>query len=338
MLLRNLGKTAVRATEIGFGAAPLGNLFAVVTDEDAQASLKTSWDSGCRFFDTAPLYGYGLSERRVGDALREKPRDEYVLSTKVGRLIRPGTGRDNVADFRSPMPFHAEFDYSYDATMRSFEDSLQRLGLDRIDVALIHDVGRDWHGDRQPEMFRKAMDGSAKALMALKAAGMVGAIGVGLNEADVCQDALNAADFDCFLLAGRYTLLEQGPLDRLFPACQKRNVSIIAGGAFNSGLLARLGQPDATYNYGAVPPEIAKRAAALHEVCAHHDVPLPAAALQFPLGHPVVATVIPGARNAAEVASHWQWARMKIPAALWEDLRGRGLLHPAAPVPQSPIL
>jgi D-threo-aldose 1-dehydrogenase len=338
MLLRNLGKTAVRATEIGFGGAPLGNLFAVVSEQDAQASLKAAWDNGCRLFDTAPLYGYGLSERRVGDALREKPRDEYVLSTKVGRLIRPGTGRDNVADFRSPMPFHAEFDYSYDATMRSFEDSLQRLGLDRIDVALIHDVGRDWHGDRQPEMFRKAMEGSAKALMKLKATGAVGAIGVGLNEADVCEDALNAADFDCFLLAGRYTLLEQGPLDRLFPACQKRNVSIIAGGAFNSGLLARLGQPDATYNYGAVPPEIAKRAATLHEVCAHHNVPLPAAALQFPLGHPVVASVIPGARNAAEVASHWQWARMKIPAALWEDLRGRGLLHPEAPAPQGPIV
>jgi D-threo-aldose 1-dehydrogenase len=287
MLLRNLGKTAVRASEIGFGGAPLGNLFAVVSEQDAQASLKAAWDSGCRFFDTAPLYGYGLSERRVGDALREKPRDQYVLSTKVGRLMRPGTGRDNVADFRSPMPFHAEFDYSYDATMRSLEDSLQRLGLDRIDVALIHDVGRDWHGDRQPEMFRKAMEGSAKALTKLKAAGTVGAIGVGLNEADVCEDALNAADFDCFLLAGRYTLLEQGPLDRLFPACQKRNVSIIAGGAFNSGLLARLGQPDATYNYGAVPPEIAKRAAALHEVCAHHNVPL--AILWWPRSFPARA-------------------------------------------------
>ena len=338
MLLRNLGKTAVRVTEIGFGAAPLGNLFAVVTDQDAQASLKQSWDSGCRFFDTAPLYGYGLSERRVGDALREKPRDQYALSTKVGRLLRPGMGRDSVADFKSPMPFHAEFDYSYDATMRTFEDSLQRLGLDRIDVGLIHDVGRDWHGDRQPEMFRKAMDGSAKALMKLKAEGTIGAIGVGLNEADVCEDALNAADFDCLLLAGRYTLLEQGPLDGLFPVCRKRNVSIIAGGAFNSGLLARLGQPDATYNYGAVPPDIAKRASALHEVCAHHNVPLPAAALQFPLAHPVVATVIPGARNAAEVASHWQWAHIKIPASLWEDLRGRGLLHPEAPVPQGPVL
>src|SRR4030095_2527596 len=185
MLLRNLGKTTVRVTEIGFGAAPLGNLFAVVTDQDAQASLKQSWDSGCRSFDTAPLYGYGLSERRVGDALRGKTRDPYAPSTKVGRLLRPRIGRDSVADFKSPMPFHAEFDYSYDATMRSLEDSLQRLGLDRIDVALIHDIGRDWHGDNQPAMFRQAMAGAAKALAELKAAGTIGAVGVGLNEADV---------------------------------------------------------------------------------------------------------------------------------------------------------
>jgi D-threo-aldose 1-dehydrogenase len=337
--LRTLGKTSLRVTEIGFGGAPLGNLFAVVSEQDAQASLAASWDNGCRFFDTAPFYGYGLSERRVGDALREKPRGEFKLSTKVGRLIRPGTaGKGHGTDFRSPMPFYAEFDYSYDATMRSFEDSMQRLGLDRIDVALIHDIGRDWHGDNQPEIFRNAMNGSAKALATLKAAGTVGAIGIGVNDADVCEEALRAADFDCFLLAGRYTLLEQGPLDRLFPACHKCNVSIIVGGAFNSGLLARLGQPDATYNYGAVPPEIARRAAALHEVCAHHNVPLPAAALQFPLAHPAVASVIPGARNAAEVASHWQWARLAIPAALWDDLRAQGLLHAEAPVPKGPVL
>jgi D-threo-aldose 1-dehydrogenase len=326
-------------TEIGFGGAPLGNLFAIVTDADARASLETAWASGCRFFDTAPLYGYGLSERRVGDALREKPRDQYVLSSKVGRLIRPGMqGRGGGTDFKSPMPFHAEFDYSYDATMRSFEDSLQRLGLERIDIALIHDVGRDWHGDRQPAMFREAMNGAAKALAELKAAGQIAAIGLGVNEAEVCEQALQEGDFDCFLLAGRYTLLEQEPLERLFPACRKRNVSIIIGGPFNSGLLARVGQPDATYNYGAVPAEIAQRAAALHEVCSAHGVPVPAAALQFPLAHALVASVIPGARNAAEVASHWQWARLKIPSALWDDLRARGLLHPEAPVPQGPVL
>lgn len=337
--MRNLGKTALRVTEIGFGGAPLGNLFAAVTEPDAQASLAASWDNGCRFFDTAPYYGYGLSERRVGDALREKQRDSYVLSTKVGRLIRPGAHlRGTGTDFHTPMPFHAKFDYGYDATMRSIEDSLQRLGLERIDVALIHDIGREQHGDQHDTYMRDAMEGGYRALAELKKSGQVGAIGLGVNEVAVCEEAMAHGDFDCLLLAGRYTLLEQGALDRFFPACQKRNISVIIGGPFNSGLLARVGQPDATYNYGAVPAEIAKRAAALHEVCAHHNVPLPAAAVQFPLAHPVVAAIIPGARNSAEVASHWQWARQTIPAALWDDLRARGLLHPQAPVPRNPVL
>jgi D-threo-aldose 1-dehydrogenase len=337
--LRNLGKTTLRVTEIGFGGAPLGNLFAVVTDPDAQASLAASWDNGCRFFDTAPYYGYGLSERRVGDALRQRKRDTYVLSTKVGRLIRPGAHlRGAGTDFHTPMPFYAQFDYGYDATMRSIEDSLQRLGLDRIDVALIHDIGREQHGDQHVKFMRDAMEGGYRALAELKKSGQIGAIGLGVNEVAVCEEAMGHGDFDCFLLAGRYTLLEQGALDRFFPACQKKNISIIVGGPFNSGLLARVGQPDATYNYGAVPAEIAKRAAALHEVCARHNVPLPAAAIQFPLAHPVVAAIIPGARNAAEVASHWQWARLKIPAALWDDLRQSGLLHAQAPAPQGPAL
>ncbi|MGH6893938.1 MAG: aldo/keto reductase [Dongiaceae bacterium] len=337
--MRNLGKTALRVTEIGFGGAPLGNLFAIVTEPDAQASLATAWDNGCRYFDTSPYYGYGLSERRVGDALREKPRDQYVLSTKVGRLITPGLHtRGSGTAFETPMPFGAKFDYGYDATMRSIADSLQRLGLDRIDVALIHDIARDYHGDDYPRHLRGAMEGGYRALVELKAAGQIGAIGLGVNEVAACEEAMGHGDFDCFLLGGRYTLLEQAPVDRFFPACQKKNISIIVGGPFNSGLLARLGRSDATYNYVAVPPDIAKRAAALHETCARHGVPLPAAALQFPLAHPVVAAIIPGARNRAEVASHWQWARLKIPAALWDDLRERGLLHPDAPVPQGPIL
>ncbi|HSE73145.1 MAG TPA: aldo/keto reductase, partial [Dongiaceae bacterium] len=180
--------------------------------------------------------------------------------------------------------------------------------------------------------------GAAKALMELRAAGQIGAIGLGVNEVEPCEQAMEQGDFDCFLLAGRYTLLEQGALDSFFPECRKRGTSIIIGGPFNSGLLARVGQPSATYNYGAVPPEIAKRAAALHVACARHDVPLPAVALQFPLAHPAVAAVIPGARNAAEVASHWQWARLRIPAALWDDLRESGLLDPRAPVPPAPVL
>jgi len=337
--LRKLGTTSLQVTEIGFGGAPLGNLFEVVTEPDAQGSLTTAWDNGCRYFDTSPYYGYGLSERRVGDALRQKPRDEYVLSTKVGRLITPGLhSRGPGTAFQTPMPFGSKFDYGYDATMRSIEDSFQRLGLDCIDVALIHDVARDHHGDDFPRQLRIAMEGGYRALAELKAAGQIGAIGLGVNEVEACEAAMGHGDFDCFLLAGRYTLLEQAPLDRFFPACQKKNISIIIGGPFNSGILARVGEPGATYNYVAAPPEIAKRAAALHEVCARHNVPLPAAALQFPLAHPVVAAVIPGARNAAEVASHWQWARLKIPAALWDDMREHGLLHSRAPVPQGPVL
>ncbi len=334
--MRTLGKTAVRVTEIGFGGAPLGNLFAAVSDSDAEASLRTAWESGCRYFDTAPLYGFGLSERRFGDALRDKPRDQYVLSTKVGRLLRPGAEKDSA--FQTPMPFHAEFDYSYDATMRSVEDSLQRLGLDRIDVALIHDLARDWQGDNYAANLRTAMDGAYRALVELKRSGQIGAIGLGVNEVEACEEAMARGDFDCFLLAGRYTLLEQGALDHFFPECQKRGISIIIGGPFNSGLLARVGRPDATYNYGAVPPEIAERAVALLEACSRHDVPLPAAALQFPLGNPVVAAVIPGARDATEVASHWKWMRLQIPTALWDDLREHGLLHPQAPTPRGSIL
>ncbi len=340
MLLRNLGKTAVRVTEIGFGAAPLGNLFAVVTEQDAQASLKTSWDSGCRFFDTAPLYGYGLSERRVGDALREKPRDQYVLSTKVGRLLRPGMGRDSVADFQSPMPFHAEFDYSYDATMRSFEDSLAapraRSYRRRADPRCRPRLARRPPARDVPQGDGRLGQGADEAE---GRAGTIGAIGVGLNEADVCEDALNAADFDCFLLAGRYTLLEQGPLDRLFPACQqaerlhhrRRRVQFRPAGA------ARAAGRDLQLRRGPAGDRQARgRAArglrASQRAAAGGGPAVPARRIRsWP-------SVIPGARNAAEVASHWQWARLKIPAALWEDLRGRGLLHPEAPVPQGPIL
>ena len=337
--MRNLGSTGLRVTALGFGGAPLGNLFTAVTDQDALAALAAAWDSGCRYFDTAPFYGYGLSERRFGDALRAKRRADYVLSSKVGRLITPGLHtRGPGTAFETPMPFGARFDYGYDATRRSLEDSLQRLGLDRIDVALMHDLGWEQHRDEHPRHMRDAMDGGYRALAELKKAGQIGAIGLGVNEVAVCEEAMGHGDFDCFLLAGRYTLLEQAPLDRFFPACQKRGISIIIGGPFNSGLLARVGQPSATYNYGAVPPEIAKRAAALHEVCARHKVPLPAAALQFPLAHPVVAAVIPGARNASEVTSHWQWAHLAIPPALWDDLRENGLLHAQAPVPQGPVV
>jgi D-threo-aldose 1-dehydrogenase len=334
MKSREIGRTGLHVTPLGFGGAPLGNLFAPVAEPDARTSLDTAWSKGCRYFDTAPYYGLGLSERRVGDALREHKRDDFVLSTKVGRLIQRGAKADPIASqFHSPMPFHVVFDYSYDGVMRSVEGSYQRLGLDRVDILLLHDLGEAEHGKELPRIFKGAMEGGYRALEELKRAGQIRAIGMGVNEVAICEEAMRHGDFDCFLLAGRYTLLEQGGQDELFPACRRKGVSIILGGPFNSGILVRAGRADATYNYAAVPPEIRTRVEKLLEVCRAHDVSLPAAALQFPLANPVVASVIPGARTPAESASHWEMLGAKIPAAFWAELRERKLLHPGVPVP-----
>ncbi len=332
---RRIGKTDLKVTPLGFGGAPLGNLLAPVSEANAAAALATAWRSGCRYFDTAPFYGYGLSERRTGDGLRANPRARYLLSTKVGRLIRPGGHPSKATEgFHSPLPFHAVFDYSYDGVMRSLEDSYLRLGLDRIDIALMHDIGRLTHGERHPEIMRTAMGGGYRALEELRRNGQVGAIGLGVNEIAVCEEAMGAGDFDCFLLAGRYTLLEQEPLNGFFPACQARGISIIIGGPFNSGILVRAGRAGGTYNYQTAPVAIQERVRKLSAICAAHRVGLPDAALQFCLAHRVVASVIPGARNAAEAASHARMLKARIPAAFWEELRAAGLLHPVAPVPK----
>ena len=337
MTPREIGRTGLKVTPLGFGGAPLGNLFTPVDAADARAAVDAAWDRGCRLFDTAPYYGYGLSERRVGDALRKRDRADFVLSTKVGRLIRRGANVNRTAEgFDSPMPFHVEFDYSYDGAMRSVEGSYQRLGLDRIDILLIHDLGRAEHGDRLPDMLKAAMDGAYRALDELRRAGQVRAIGLGVNEVEICEMALRHGDFDCLLLAGRYTLLEQGGQENLFSLCRQKGVSIILGGPFNSGVLARAGQPDATYNYGAVPPDMRDRVEKLAAACREFRVSLPAAALQFPLANPVLAAVIPGARTAAEATSHRDMLAAPIPPEFWVALRQRGLLRPDVPVPGAP--
>lgn len=331
---RHIGRTGLQVTPLGFGGAPLGNSLASVSDRKASEAINAAWSQGCRYFDTAPFYGYGLSERRTGDRLRAHPRDDFVLSTKVGRLVRIGDSEQKKREnFPGSLPFHAEFDYSYDGVMRSVEDSYQRLGLARIDILLLHDIGRATHGDDHERQTKIAMEGGYKALDELRRGGVVRAIGLGVNEVAVCEEAMQSGDFDCFLLAGRYTLLEQGPLERLFPACQKRGMSIIVGGPFNSGVLVRAGRPEATYNYLAVPDAIRDKVARLAEVAAAHGVALPDAALQFCLAHPVVASVIPGARNAAEAGSHWRMIEARIPPSFWSDLRHEGLLHSEAPVP-----
>jgi D-threo-aldose 1-dehydrogenase len=320
----------MKLPEFGLGCAPLGGLLSAVSSDDAAAVLRTALDGGVRFFDTAPFYGFGLSERRLGDALRGRP--DVILSTKVGRLLKPGLPDDPAAfGWPEPLPFHPVYDYGYDGVMRSFEDSLQRLGLDRIDILLLHDIGSFTHPDPEEERrhFRDAMSGGYRALDELRRSGQVRTIGIGVNEVDVSLRALEHGDWDVFLLAGRYTLLEQGPLEDLFPACERSGTRIVVGGPYNSGILVG----GRTWNYADAPDALFARVAAIREICGRHEVPLPAAALQFCLGHPVVETVIPGARTARELRETLEWMEVEIPEALWQELKHEGLIAPAAPTP-----
>jgi D-threo-aldose 1-dehydrogenase len=319
---------------IGFGGAPLGNLFAPIPEPDAVRAVAAAYDVGIRCFDTAPLYGRGRSERRIGAALRDRPRASFRISTKVGRLLRPATGRPTTDEAYTDIPdFEVEYDYSEDGALRSLDASLERLGLDRVDTLFIHDIDRWTHGDAQPARFREAMTGAYRALRRLRDQGVVSAIGVGVNEWEVCQQAAEAGDFDGFLLAGRYTLLEQAALESFLPLCERRGLFVVIGGPYNSGILATGAVAGATYNYRPAPPEILTRVARIEAVCRRHGVPLAAAALQFPLAHPAVRSVIPGARSADEVRANLALLRAPIPGALWSDLRAAGLLRPDAPTP-----
>jgi D-threo-aldose 1-dehydrogenase len=328
---RQIGRTKLQVTTLGLGTATMGGSRVKITQHEGEAIVTAAWDAGVRYFDTAPFYGVGAAEHRVGDALRDNNRDEWVLSTKVGRLLRPKTDTGASPDGRlSPMPFKVIYDYSYDGIMRSVEDSYQRLGLARIDILYVHDIGAYQHGPELNAQYLKVLRESGyRALEELRRTGVVSAIGIGVNEKEVLIEALGFGDWDAFLLAGRYTLLEQGPLDDLIPMCQARGTSLVIGGPLNSGILA--GRD--TWNYDTAPPEIMQRVQKIAAVCKAHDVPLPAAALQFPLAHPVVAAVIPGPRNAAEFGQNLPLFTMKIPPALWSDLRNEKLLHPNAPVP-----
>jgi D-threo-aldose 1-dehydrogenase len=308
-------------TELAFGGAPLGNLYAPIAEATADATVDAAWEHGIRSFDTAPLYGHGLSERRLGRILRERPRAEYALSTKVGRLLAPGRGSTD--GFAIPATHHVEWDFSADGVRRSLEESLERLGLDRVDTVLIHDPDRH---------YREALEQAYPALHELRAQGVVQAIGAGMNQAAMLTRFARDTDMDVVLLAGRYTLLEQDALDDLLPACAERGVQVIAAGVFNSGLLAR-DRPaaDATYDYGPAPRGLVARAHRLADVCERHGVSLPAAALALPGRHPAVATVLVGARDPAEVARNAELFARGVPEALWEELRAEGLLRPDAP-------
>lgn len=328
---RTLGRTGIALTTLGFGSTGLGNLYRSQTEDGAMATVQAAYDAGMRYFDTAPLYGFGLAEHRMGAALR-RLGGPVTLSTKAGwRLGRrdPADAPAGVSDslFQHPAPFKPRIDYSYDGVMRSFEDSLQRLGTDRVDILLLHDCDRRNHGEEgYRARFPEAVSGAARALVALRDGGAVRAIGAGLNEWEACQDFAEACDFDCFLLAGRYTLLDQGALASFLPLCERRGIGVILGGPYNSGILATGPVEGALYDYAPAAPAIMDRTRAIAAVCARHGVPLRAAALQFPLSHPAVTSVIPGARDPGEVAENVALMTQAIPGSLWQELRQVGLL------------
>jgi D-threo-aldose 1-dehydrogenase len=334
---RELGTTGLEVSELGFGGAAIGNLYRELADEDAGAAVRESFAAGVRYFDTAPFYGFGLSEVRLGQAL-QGAQSLPVISTKVGRRLVP-TGPQDASVGRegyfSPRPFAPVFDYSYESVMRSHAESLERLKVARVDILLCHDIGRMTHGAAHGARVAEFLEGGYRAMRELRDAGTVRAIGLGVNEWEISVELLAACELDCILLAGRYTLLEQPALATLLPLCEQRHVSIICGGPFNSGVLAAGSRAGARthYNYAAPPPEVLERVAKLESLCADFSVPLQAAALQFPLGHPRVASVVAGCANGAEARSCAAMFSHPIPPAFWRGLRERGLVDARAPLP-----
>jgi D-threo-aldose 1-dehydrogenase len=335
---RSLGRTGVRLSRLGLGAAPLGDLFDKVEDDEASALVAASWGGGVRYFDTSPWYGLGQSEHRLGRALYRRPRDELVLSTKVGRVLRRPLKPVPIdrGGWIGGLDFEYTFDYGYDGVMRSFEDSLQRLGMGRVDLLLIHDLD-SWHHQTRSVLdayFNQLFLGGWRALKELRDQGAIKGIGAGLNTVGSIPRFLDAFDIDFFLLAMRYTLLETDVLDEEFPRCTERGVGIVIGGGYNSGILATGAVPGAMYNYQPAGPAIMDRVAKIEAVCKRHNVPIAAAALQFPLGHEIVASIIPGAISAAQVERNLSGFRHPIPPDLWAELKSEKLLRSDAPTPK----
>ncbi len=322
-----------RGGALAFGASSIGNLYSPVADERARAVVTACWSQGIRHFDTAPFYGFGLSERRLGDALRDHPRDNYILSTKVGRRLVPGAAGDKYG-FVSPMPFDPVFDYGYDGVMRSFEASLHRLGLARVDILYLHDLGRVTHGDDDDRQFAAAMDGGYRALAELRAAGDVAVIGLGVNEVAVCERSFAHADFDLFMLAGRHTLLNHDA-SQFLTECDRRGVSIVAAGVFNSGILATgTGGADAPwYDYAPAPPEVIAQVRTIEAICTRHGVPLPAAAMQFAAAPAAVHATAIGTASPARIGDLRALANHVIPSRFWEELSAAGLVPAHVPLP-----
>jgi D-threo-aldose 1-dehydrogenase len=330
------GNGGLTFTELGFGAAPVGNLYRAVSDQDADALLAAAWDAGVRYFDTAPLYGLGLSETRLNRFLRGKPRDSYVLSTKIGRLLRPCAAQDRscIGKFFDVPSRQEVYDYTYDGTLRSVEFSLERLGVDRVDVLFAHDLDVFNHKTQAALDAKLAefMAGGYRALLALRDQGVIKAFGAGVNEWQPCRWLTERGDFDLFLLAGRYTLLEQAALETFLPMAQARGIGIVIGGPYNSGILATGARPGAFFNYDPAPQSVLDRAARIEVVCAAHGVRMVDAAFQFALRHPAVVSVIPGGQGLGEMASNLAASEASISAAFWAAMKSEGLMRGDAPV------
>ncbi|UTW14503.1 aldo/keto reductase [Marinobacterium rhizophilum] len=325
-----MDRSGTPITELGFGAAGIGNLFRSVTNVEAQAAVNGAWEQGLRYFDTAPHYGAGLSERRLGLALHEKPRDELFLSTKVGRVLHPLEKNAPLeeAGFVGAAPFKRHYDYSYDGIMRAFEDSLQRLGVTRIDMLLMHDLDVFTQGDKLPELFRIAMNSGFRAMSELRDQGLVKAIGLGVNEWQVCDAALDQADFDCFMVANCFTLLENEITQHFTGTCRQREVSLIAAAPFNSGILAKGSAGAGHYFYDTAPGAVIERVIELEKVCSEYQVPLPAAAIQFPLLYPCVKSVVIGMTSEARIRQNMDWYEYPISMDFWQALVDREYIRP----------
>jgi D-threo-aldose 1-dehydrogenase len=321
-----LGSTGLEVTRLGLGCAALGGLFGDIPDEQAHAVVQQALDLGLNLFDTAPLYGSGKSEHRVGHVLSQIPRDSFVLCTKVGRVLDPvEPGDDRGQDiYDNPPPFKPVFDFSRDGVMRSFEESLQRLQLDRVDVIHIHDPDNHYQG---------AISGAYPAIASLREQGLISGVSAGMNQWEMLADFGRDGDFDCFLLAGRYSLLEQESLDELLPLCAEKNIGILAGGTYNSGILAKGAKEGAKFNYVDAPAEVIAKARQLEQVSERHQVNIKAAASQFALAHPVITAIIPGTRRPERVVENFDLLKEEIPADYWAELKAEGLVRADAPVP-----
>ncbi len=331
---RRISQTNLLVTEIGSGAASVAGMFEAVLDEQCRETVRAALDGGIGYVDTSPLYGYGKSEHLVGDVLRHR-RAGVALSTKVGRLLKPFHGTRSWRDaWVDPLPFEPHYDYSYDGIMRSVADSQQRLGLSRIDILYVHDIGTMIHGVETNRIYwRQLAEGGYRALLELKAAGLVGAIGAGVNEWQILMDALELGDWDVFLLAGRYTLLDQAALSPLLGRCVERGTSIVIGGAFNGGALMGTGR----WNYRAAPAAILERVERLTQFCRDRQVPIGAAAIQMPLAHPAVASVLCGPGSPHELTQVLAWFNEPIARGFWADLAEAGLLVPGTPLPDGAV-